>query len=146
MDIEAALDRFVAAFNTNDLDMVMQHFAEDAEYLPGNGSRHVGPSEIRREFEPQFNGVYGAMTFDEHDRMVDVGARKATIRWTCRHDISVRRSRGRLLGVATRIGALVFPRFGWEGLDVFHFDDQGKITGKYTYSNYALPRISRRLG
>ncbi|MGH3726965.1 MAG: YybH family protein [Mycobacterium sp.] len=144
--IGAALDRFVAAFNTNDLDIVMEHFADDAEYLPGDGSRHVGTAAIRREFEPQFDGVYGAMTFDEHDRLVDEGARKAAIRWTCRHDIRARRSRRRLLGLATRIGAVVFPRFGWEGLDVFHFNDEGKITGKYTYSNYALPRISRRLG
>ncbi|MBA0046865.1 nuclear transport factor 2 family protein [Mycobacteroides sp. LB1] len=145
-DIEAALDRFLIAFNTNDLDIVMQHFAEDAEYLPGDGSRHVGLAAIRREFEPQFSGRYGAMTFDEHDRLVDEIAHKATIRWTCRHDIRARQSPGRLLGLATRVGAVVFPRFGWEGLDVFHFNDQGKITGKYSYSNYVLPRISRRLG
>ncbi|BAX98002.1 hypothetical protein MSTE_02693 [Mycobacteroides stephanolepidis] len=145
-DIAAALDRFVAAFNTNELDVVMQHFAEDAEYLPGDGSRHVGLAAIRREFEPQFRGAYGAMTFDEHDRIIDAAARKATIRWTCRHDIRSRRSAGWVLGLVTRIGAVVLPRFGWEGLDVFHFDDDGKITGKYTYSNYLLPRISGRLG
>lgn len=101
-DIAAALDRFVAAFNTNDLDLVMEHFAEDAEYLPGDGSRHVGLTAIRREFEPQFRGAYGAMTFDEHDRIIDAAARKATIRWTCRHDIRGRRSPAPLLGLATR--------------------------------------------
>lgn len=136
----------MAAFNTNDLDVVMEHFAEDAEYLPGDGSRHIGLPAIRREFTPQFDGAYGAMTFDEHDRVIDSPARKAVIRWTCRHDISARRPRGRLLGLAMRVGAVVFPRFGWEGLDVFHFNDQGKITGKYTYSNYVLPRISHKLG
>lgn len=145
-DIAAALDRFVTAFNTNDLDVVMQHFADDAEYLPGDGSRHVGLAAIRREFEPQFTGAYGAMTFDEHDRLIDQSARKATIRWTCRHDIRARQSRSRLLGVATRLAAIAFPRFEWEGLDVFHFDTDGKITGKYSYSNYVVPRISRRLG
>lgn len=145
-DIEEALDRFVAAFNSNYLEVVMQHFADDAEYLPGDGSRHVGLRAIRREFEPQFGGAYGAMTFDEHDRMIDQSARKAVIRWTCRHEIRARRSGRRLLGLVTRLGAVILPRFGWEGLDVFHFDDRGKITGKYTYSNYVLPRISTKLG
>lgn len=145
-DIATALDRFVAAFNTNDLDLVMEHFAEDAEYLPGDGSRHVGLTAIRREFEPQFRGAYGAMTFEEHDRIIDAAARKATIRWTCRHDIRGRRSPAPLLGLATRLVAVVYPRFGWEGLDVFHFDAHGKVTGKYSYSNYVLPRISRKLG
>ncbi|WP_078327065.1 YybH family protein [Mycobacteroides salmoniphilum] len=145
-DIAAALNRFVTAFNTHDLDLVMEHFAEDAEYFPGDGSRHVGLNAIRRAFEPQFTGAYGAMTFHEHDRLIDQSARKATIRWTCRHDIRARQSPTRLLGAATRLAAFTFPRFGWEGLDVFHFDADGQITGKYSYSNYVVPRISRRLG
>ena len=136
----------MAAFNTNDLDIVMEHFTEDAEYLPGDGSRHVGLAASRREFDPQFRGRYGAMNFHEHDRLVDEGARKASIRWTCRHDIRSRGSQPRLLGLVTRIGAVVLPRFDWEGPDVFHFSEEGKITGKYTYSNYVLPLISRTLG
>jgi hypothetical protein len=32
------------------------------------------------------------------------------------------------------------PRLGqWHGLDVFHFDTEGRITGKFTYATFRLP-------
>ena len=88
MTIAERLERFNAAFNRGDLDAVMEAFAEGAEYLPGDGSRHVGRAAIRRAFEPQFNGAYGAMRFDVEDEFVDERARKATSRWICRHDLT----------------------------------------------------------
>jgi hypothetical protein len=28
----------------------------------------------------------------------------------------------------------------WHGLDVFHFDADGRITGKFTYATFRLPQ------
>lgn len=146
-DIREVLDRFVDAFNVNDLDRVMMFFSETAVYRPGDGSEHRGPAAIRRAFEPQFSGAYGAMRFDEHDRLIDDGARKAAIRWVCRHDLAGAKpaSVGQWLQRLV-VGLVVGERFGWEGLDVFHFDDAGRIVGKFTYANYSRPRLRRELG
>lgn len=141
------IDSFVKAFNENDLDRVMTHFAEDAVYLPGNGVERVGRAAIRKEFEPQFSGAYGAMRFDEHDRLIDETSRKAAIRWVCRHDLTHAKPTTLALRIQRVIvGAVVGNRFGWEGLDVFHFDPAGKIKGKFTYANYTRPRIVKELG
>ncbi len=38
-------------------------------------------------------------------------------------------------------------RFGWQGVDVFRFDMEGKIKGKFTYAWYGTrPYIERALG
>ena len=36
-------------------------------------------------------------------------------------------------------------RIGWHGVDIFHFDAAGQITGKYTYAAYTRPRLERAL-
>jgi uncharacterized protein (TIGR02246 family) len=86
--IAELLDAFTDAFNRNDLDAVMAAFADDAEYLPGDGQVHRGRAAIRAAFTPQFTGAFGAMRFDPEDRLIDETARKATLRWICRHDLS----------------------------------------------------------
>ena len=145
--IRDTIDRFVEAFNVNDLDAVVAFFADDAVYKPGDGTEHRGPEAIRRAFEPQFNGAFGTMRFDEHDRLIDEAQRKAAIRWICRHDLAGAKTRG--LSQALQrlmIGTFVGQRFGWEGLDVFHFNGNGQIVGKFTYANYTRPRLRRELG
>jgi hypothetical protein len=145
--IRDTIDHFVEAFNVNDLDRVVTFFAEDAVYRPGDGSEYRGPVAIRRAFEPQFNGAFGIMRFDEHDRLIDEGARKAAIRWVCRHDLAGAKTVGLVQALQRlMIGTFVGQRFGWEGLDVFHFDASGKIVGKFTYANYNRPRLRRDLG
>lgn len=145
--VTATIDGFVGAFNDNDLDRVMNYFAQDAVYRPGNGVERVGRAAIRKEFEPQFSGAYGAMRFDEHDRLIDETTRKAAIRWVCRHDLTQAKPTTLALKIQRVIvGAFVGDRFGWEGLDVFHFDAAGKIKGKFTYANYTRPRIVKELG
>jgi uncharacterized protein (TIGR02246 family) len=143
VEIRQTLNAFVAAFNENDLDRVMSFFAEDAIYLPGNGTEHRGIAAIRKEFEPQFQGRFGSMTFDEHELLIDESARKAVSRWTCRHDISG--ARGKNTSLVQRFGLrlVLGSRFGWEGLDVFHLDERGKIAGKFTYANYRRPLLKR---
>jgi ketosteroid isomerase-like protein len=146
-DIRSVIDRFVAAFNVNDLDQVMNCFSENAIYRPGDGSEHRGLIEIRKAFEPQFDGAYGSMRFDEHDRLVDQNTRKATVRWICRHDLAGAKPMN-ISQWVQRLAVRLFigDRFGWEGIDVFHFDDAGLIIGKFTYANYARPQLRRDLG
>jgi uncharacterized protein (TIGR02246 family) len=144
--IAELIDRFTDAFNRNDLDAVMAAFADECEYRPGNGKVHRGRAEIRAAFAPQFSGAFGAMRFDPEDRLIDETARKAALRWICRHDMSgahgKRVSPLLRLAIRARHGA----RVGWHGVDVFHFDTSGKITGKYTYASYDRPLLSRELG
>ena len=146
LSIAALVDAFTQDFNRNDLDAVMAAFAEDAEYRPGDGRAHRGRAAIRAAFAPQFAGAFGAMRFDPEDQLVDETARKAALRWICRHDFSGahggRMSRLLKLAIRARHGT----RVGWHGVDVFHFDAAGKITGKYTYANYDRPKLQRTLG
>lgn len=147
VNIREVIDRFVEAFNVNDLDRVMTFFAQDAVYRPGDGSEHRGPSAIRQAFEPQFNAAFGTMRFDEHDRLIDEASRKAVIRWVCRHDLAGAKPYSLALTLQRLAGGLlVGSRFGWEGLDVFHFNDAGKIVGKFTYANYTRPQLRKDLG
>lgn len=146
-NVRETIDRFVEAFNVNDLDRVMTFFADDAVYRPGDGTEHRGTAAIRAAFEPQFSGAFGTMRFDEHDRLIDEAARKAAIRWTCRHDLSGAKAyRLRFTLQRIAISLLLGQRFGWEGLDVLHFDAAGRIVGKFTYANYARPRLRKELG
>jgi hypothetical protein len=47
--------------------------------------------------------------------------------------------------ITTRL--VVGDRFGWQGIDVFHFDADGKIKEKFTYGTYGShPHIERGLG
>ena len=142
MTIAHVLERFVAGFNDNSLDDVMTFFAADAVYRPGDGTEFRGLDAIREAFRPQFSGAFGSMQFIVDDRLVDEGARKAAIRWVCRHDFTRTISRLRRWVLTARFG----PRAGWYGVDVFHFDAAGKITGKFSYANYGRPQIRRDLG
>ena len=146
--IDDTITKFVDAFNANDLDRVMTFFSEDAVYLSGDGKTHRGKAEIRAAFEPQFNGEFGTMRFDGQDCVIDAEHRKAAFRWVCRHDIS--HFKGKRLGAAFRklaMEAFVGNKFGWQGVDVFHFDADGKITGKYSYGSFgSRPHVERALG
>jgi hypothetical protein len=144
--IADALDRFVDAFNANDLDRVMTFFAPDAIYAPGDGRVHRGPDAIRAAFAPQFRGVFGAMTFDLQDRLVDEPARKAALRWVCRHDVGGAHARSIPWPQRWLYRVLYGRRFGWQGVDLFRFDDQGRIVEKHTFAGYDRPKIQRELG
>ncbi|HZY01884.1 MAG TPA: nuclear transport factor 2 family protein [Anaeromyxobacteraceae bacterium] len=146
--IAAMVEGYVKAFDENDLDRVMTHFADDAVYHPPAGDERMGLAAIRRELEPQFRGVYGAMRFDELDRLVDETSRKALTRWICRHDLTHARPTTLALKIErVVVGALVGTRFGWEGVDVFHFDAGGKIKALFSYGTWARrPRLRKELG
>jgi len=142
------ITKFIDAFNVNDLDRAMTFFSDDAVYEPGDGKTHRGKAEIRAAFEPQFDYALGAMRFDERDMVIDIENRKAVFRWVCRHDISQMKPRGLSMTLLRIVARLVYgDKFGWQGLDVFHFDANGKIKGKFTYGWYGFrPHLQRELG
>ena len=113
--------RFTDAFNRDDLDGVMNFFAEDAVYDEFHGARHKGRAAIRAAFEPQFQGVYGTVRFDREDLFVDAEAGKVLISWTC--TITTGKGPG-----------------GWRGLDILHFAD-GLIVEKRTYAKAKAPLL-----
>ncbi len=142
------ITKFTDAFNVNDLDRVMTFFSDDAVYEPGDGKVHRGKAEIRAAFEPQFDYAFGAMRFDERDMVIDIENRKAAFRWVCRHDISQMKPRGLVMTLLKIVAPLVYgEKFGWQGVDIFHFDADGKIKGKFTYGWYgSRPQLQRELG
>ena len=141
VDLDAILAAWHETFNRGDLDGVMTYFAPDAVYCPGDGKEHRGVTAIRAAFAPQFAGRFGHMRFDLEDQLIDRQARKATTRWICRHDLRDARNMPAWLRlpILARFGA----RVAWRGVDVFHFDAAGKLTGKFTYANYGRPRLYR---
>ena len=141
--IEQILGEFVDGFNTNSLDDVMTYFADDAVYEPGDGRTHRGRAAIREVFRPQFSNAFGTMRFVVSDRVIDERARKATIRWVCQHDFTTTKS----LPQRLLFRAIYGRRAGWYGTDIFHFDERGKIVGKFSYANYGRqPHLRRDLG
>ncbi len=148
MQIIEMIKKYWDAFNANDLDRVMTFFSDDAVYQPGDGQTHRGKAEIRAVFEPQFDYALGAMRFDEVDRVWDAENRKLTIRYVCRHDISQMKPRGLWMFFVKIVARLVYgEKFGWQGVDIFHFDADGKIKGKFTYAWYgSRMHLQRELG
>ncbi|MFC6090083.1 YybH family protein [Saccharothrix lopnurensis] len=144
-DLGQTIDAFVSAFNDPepDLDRVMSFFAEDARYLPGHGPELRGLAAIRAEFAPQFAGRYGAMTFDVYDRVIDESRGRATIRWACRLNLTGEHGRRAIPPLRWFARIRHGGRVQWHGLDVFHFDPEGRITGKFTYATFRLPLWER---
>lgn len=115
-------DRFVAAFNRDDLDGVMQFFADDALYAQFNGTESRGKDEIRKAFEPQFRGDFGQIRFHTEDFFVDEEAGKALSRWRCTVELEGKPQE-------------------WKGLDVYRLED-GLIKEKLTYAQASMPLLS----
>lgn len=121
-DLKKLTIDFTEAFNRNDLDGMMAHFAPDAVYDQFDDSQAVGLDAIREAFAPQFDGAFGQMRFLEEDLFVDAQSRKAMVSWTC----TLHTKRG--------------PA-GWRGLDLLHFDDAGRIVAKLTYAKTKAPLL-----
>ena len=137
------LREFVDGFNTNSLDDVMTFFADDAVYEPGDGRTHRGRAAIREAFRPQFEHAFGTMRFIVNDQVIDEQARKATIRWLCHHELATMKPFLKRMMFKLMFG----QRAGWYGTDTFHFDERGKIVGKFSYANYgSRPHVRRDLG
>jgi uncharacterized protein (TIGR02246 family) len=111
--------RFLEAFNREDLDAVMEFFADDGIYDEFNGRRNLGKSAIRAAFVPQFTGAFGTMRFVDEDLFADAATGKVMASWRC--TLSVH-------GNAT----------SWRGLDLLHFVN-GQLVQKLTYAKTKSP-------
>lgn len=111
--------RFVTAFNDNDLDAVLSHFAEDGIYDEFNGRSNRGRDAIRAALLPQFTGRYGAMRFIDDDLFVDAEAGKVMASWRCTLEMR---------GQPT----------SWRGLDLLYFEDD-MLVRKSTYAKAKAP-------
>jgi len=120
-EIESLTREFTAAFNRDDLEAVMSHFADDGVYEELDGRRSAGKDAVRAAFEPQFRGAFGEIRFLEEDILVDSATGKAMIAWTCT--------------LETKRGPAA-----WRGLDVLHWRD-GKLAVKQTYCKAKTPLL-----
>lgn len=118
--LAATTASFMNAFNTNDLDGVMAHFADDGVYEEFNGNRLEGLDAVRAAFAPQFSGAFGEMKFLDEDLMVDAEAGKVMASWRCTLEVKGQPA-------------------SWRGLDAMTFDADGKITHKLTYAKAKAP-------
>jgi len=114
-------NRFVAAFNCDDLDGVMESFTEDALYVQFNGTESRGKDGIREAFEPQFRGDFGKVRFHTEDFFVDEEAGKALSRWRCTVEMEGKPQE-------------------WKGLDIYHLEN-GLIKEKHTYAQTFMPLL-----
>lgn len=113
--------RFTDAFNRDALDEVMGFFTEGALYAEFNGKENRGREQIRKAFEPQFQGAFGRIRFHEQDFFVDEQEGKALIRWRCTLEADGK-SRA------------------WDGLDILHFEGD-LIKEKHTYAKAEMLKL-----
>ena len=123
VQLVALARRFLDAFNRNDLDAVMEFFADDAVYYEFNGRRNAGKAAIRAAFVPQLSGRWGAMKFLDEDLFADAETGKVMASWRC---------------TLTMKGKPA----SWRGLDLLHFRG-GKLVQKLTYAKAASPLFDR---
>ena len=123
--ISKATTSFTQAFNHNDLDLVMSHFSENGSvYDQFDGTKAEGLRSIREALVPQFRGDYGQMRFIEEEMFCDAQNLKALIAWSC--SLETKKGPG-----------------SWRGLDILHFNEQGKIITKKTYAKALTPKLTR---
>ena len=122
--IRNTIKRFTEGFNRDDFDSVMKYFVEDAVYIEFTGKVNRGKKEIRKAFEPQFRGDFGAVRFKDKDFVIDEKAQTAVFNWWCTISLGD-------------------ESFKWEGLDVFKFEN-GLIKEKRTFTQADLPKFIPR--
>ncbi len=144
--IRACVDRFMQTFNDGDLEAMLACLAEGALYCEIEGAEHRGKSAIRRAFAPQFAGELGKIRFDVTEVVVDPDARKAAVTWICRMDVRGEHGSNVPLHMRLLLSLVYGGRFGFRGVDVLHFDDEGKVTAKLAHSKAGRPLLKRELG
>lgn len=115
-ELSTLTDRFVAAFNRQDLDGVMKFFSENAIYRDAYGKSHEGLAAIRKAFEPVLNGKLGKIHFAAEDRFIDVQAGKVMDSWV----------------LSMHMGEGADKEASMTGLDLLYFEG-GKLVRKTTY-------------
>ena len=80
-------NRFVDAFNRQDLDDVVSFFSEDVVYEDSRGGSHKGPDAIREAFRHLVTGGMGKIRFDDEDFFAEVETDKVMASWTLNLEI-----------------------------------------------------------
>lgn len=115
-ELSDLVDRFVDAFNRQNMEDVMSFFAEQAVYKDSSGKTHQGKAAISKAFVPVLDGSIGDILFDGEDRFIDEETGKVMDSWT----LHMFRGEG-----AEKERTMM-------GLDLLHFEE-GKLVRKITY-------------
>ena len=128
-EIKEALTQWNQAWDTHDLDGVMELFHDEILFENWTGGKAKGKESLRKVWTAWFEN-HGGFRFTEEETFIDEDAQKALYRWQ-----------------------LDWPSFekGYEGkhetrrgIDVLHFRD-GKIINKLTYSKTTIEIDNERV-
>ena len=115
-ELDDLSNRFVSAFNRQNLDELMSYFAPDAVYEDPYGKKHKTLADIRAQFDVVVNGKMGKISFEAEDRFIDAIAGKVMDSWILRMWIDDKTKKESTM----------------RGLDLLHWDDD-RLIRKITY-------------
>ena len=114
---------FENGFNADDIDAVMEHFADDGVFVTHDGQRIEGKEAIRAEFAPMLDASTPAVRFHVEDAIADSSNGKVTVMWVCAME-----------------GPEGKPGKEWRGLDVLTVKDS-KVVSKETFGKAAKLKL-----
>ena len=114
---------FENGFNADDIDAVMEHFADDGVFVTHDGQRIEGKEAIRAEFAPMLDASSPAVRFHVEDAIADSSNGKVTVMWVCAME-----------------GPEGKPGKEWRGLDVLTVKDS-KVVSKETFGKAAKLKL-----
>lgn len=121
-EIRKALDDWIVAWNSHDIEGVMALFHDEVVFENWDGNEIRGRRELRRAWTSWFND-HGDFHFTLEDIFIDVDLQKALFMWE--------------LEWPSRERGLEGEREIRRGVDVLCFKD-GKIISKITYSKTTI--------
>ena len=121
-EIENALRKWNAAWDSHDLETVMALFHEEVTFENWTGGRVRGKEALRNAWAPWFAN-HGGFRFTEEETFIDEATQKVLYRWRLDWPSLEKGQEGR---PETR-----------RGVDVLHFKD-GRIINKLTYSKTVI--------
>jgi ketosteroid isomerase-like protein len=128
-EIRRTLEKWYRAWNTHDLDGVMELFHEEILFDNWTGGRAQGKEALGKAWEPWFNN-HGGFHFTEEDTFIDEAEQKVLFEW--------------ILDWPSGEKAYLGRPERRRGVDVMHFKD-GKIVRKNTYSKTTLEIEGQRI-
>lgn len=144
--LEATIDAFNAGFTARDLNKVMEFFADDCEFRDLNGTVAKGKDQIRKAFQPLFDGAFGRVEFISKNLIIDEEKKEASFVWNCQHileDSSGLSVKNKVLFSALKL--MHGKNCYWEGVDYFIFNKDNKIVSKQSYGKASMPKFIRGL-
>ena len=114
---------FENGFNADDIDAVMEHFADDGVFVTHDGQRIEGKEAIRAEFAPMLDASSPAVRFHVEDAIADSSNGKVTVMWVCAME-----------------GPEGKPGKEWRGLDVLTVK-ASKVVSKETFGKAAKLKL-----